>query len=125
MGESIARTKSYRFALRILEVGKDLTARRHYQLASQLIRSGTSIGANLEEAAGAISRKEFIQKTAISYKEARETLYWLRLLTDSGTIDPGVGASYIQDCTELCRIIAAILKTTKQNTPDTSPPLTT
>lgn len=116
MAESIARTKSYSFALRVLELGSELTAGRHFQMANQVIRSGASIGANLEEAAGAVSRKEFIQKTAISYKEARETLSWLRLLTDTRIIAPDKGASYIHDCTELCKIIGAIVKTTRETT---------
>ncbi|WP_316931979.1 four helix bundle protein [Hymenobacter sp. DG25B] len=65
-----------------------------FQLADQIRRSGTSIGANLEEALGGLSRKDFIAKCGISYKEARETLYWLRLLRDTDYIDATQADSY-------------------------------
>lgn len=83
MKENLIQTKTFQFALKIIELYKLLKESTHFQLASQLIRSGTSIGANVEEAIATISKKEFISKMAIASKEARETLYWLRLLEAS------------------------------------------
>ena len=79
----------------------------------QLLRSGTSIGANVEEAIGGQSRADFIAKLAVAYKEARETSYWLRLLRDTGYLPEAEFNGIHADAEELCRIIGAIQKTTK------------
>lgn len=82
MKENVVQIKSYAFAIKIVNTCKFLQAeKKEYILSKQLIRSGTSIGANIEEAIGGQSRKDFFAKLTISYKEARETKYWIRLLT--------------------------------------------
>jgi four helix bundle protein len=82
-------------------------------LAKQLLRSGTSIGANVEEAIAGQSNKDFHSKLYIAYKESRETRYWLHLLHDAGLIDDNTYQSIIADCEELIRILSSIAKTTK------------
>ncbi|WP_319805314.1 four helix bundle protein [Hymenobacter latericus] len=84
MRENIIQTKSYAFASRIVKAYRYLVAEhREYVLSKQLLRSGTSIGANVEEALAAASRADFVHKLTIAAKEARETNYWLRLLHDN------------------------------------------
>jgi len=84
MKENIINTKSYNFALRTIKLYHYLTKNfKKYTLSKQILKSGTSIGANVEEATGGISRKDFTNKLSIAYKEARETHYWLRLLKDT------------------------------------------
>lgn len=110
--ENIVRDKSYCFALRIVQLNqmmvKDL---KEYVLSRQVLRSGTSIGANVEEAIGGQSKKDFRAKMYISYKEARETHYWLRLLKDSKIIDSNIADSLLTDCQELKKILGSILVT--------------
>lgn len=84
MKENIVQIKSYAFAVRIVKVYQHLCEeKREYVLSKQLMRSGTSIGANIEEAIGGQSDKDFFSKLTIAYKEARETHYWIRLLKDT------------------------------------------
>lgn len=78
-----------------------------------MLRSGTSIGANVEEAIGGQSENDFYAKMSIAYKEARETHYWIRLLRDSGYIDPNHADSLLHDCLEIQKIIGSIQKTLK------------
>ena len=79
--DNIIQTKSYDFALRIVKLYKHLSQeKKEFVLSKQLLRSGTSIGANIEEAIGGQSRKDFFAKLTIAYKEARESHYWIRLL---------------------------------------------
>ena len=112
MKENIILTKTYNFALRIIKLYKYLNEeKREYTIAKQILRSGTSIGANAEEASGSISKKEFRSKFFISYKEARETHYWLRLLRDSDYIDKKLAESLLIDIEEILKILGAILKT--------------
>jgi four helix bundle protein len=112
--ENIVQQKSYAFALRIIELNKIVIEdSREYVLAKQILKSGTSIGANIEEAIGAQSRRDFRAKLSISYKEARETHYWLRLLRDSQIINSQLSKSLILDCNELLKIIGSIIKTLK------------
>jgi four helix bundle protein len=82
-------------------------------LSKQLLRSGTRIGANVEEAIGAQSKPDFLSKMSIAYKEARETSYWLRLLKDSGYLTQSEFDAIHAEAEERCRIIASIQKTTK------------
>jgi len=106
--------KSYAFALRIVKLHRFLSGeKREILLSKQLLRSGTSIGANVEEAVGGQSGRDFIAKMSIAYKEARETSYWLRLFRDSEIFDRAQDSSIIQDCEELLKIIGSILKTMK------------
>ncbi len=114
--DNVIVAKSYHFALRIIHLFRYLkNEKNEFVLSRQLIRSGTSIGANIEEAIGGSSRNDFKAKMNIAYKEARETSYWLRLLKDSGLIDIQTGDSIIEDCEELLKILATILKTLKNN----------
>jgi four helix bundle protein len=114
MKESVLRDKSYKFALRIIEVYKHLTSeQREFVLSKQVLRSGTSIAANIEEADGAQSEKDFLHKISIAYKEARETKYWLSLLKDSHYLNETNANELIIKVEELCKIMVAIIKTTK------------
>lgn len=106
--------KSYEFALKIIEVYKILVANREYVLSKQLLRSGTSIGANVEEGVGGHSIKDFAARLTIAYKEARETKYWLRLLRDSKYLKEEEANLSITDVDELLRLIGSILRTTKR-----------
>jgi len=113
--ENVIQTKSYTFAVRIVRLYQHLSAeKREYVLSKQVLRCGTSIGANVEEAIGGQSRADFISKLGIAYKEARETSYWLRLLKDTGYLTETEFKSIYADAEELCRIIGAIQKSTKR-----------
>ena len=112
---NIIKNKSYEFALRIVKICRQMEDQKEYVLSKQLLRSGTSIGANVSEASAAQSRKDFIAKMSIASKEARETHYWLRLLQDSGIFDTLDLSSAIEDCEELIRILTSIVKTAQQN----------
>lgn len=108
--ENVILEKSYTFALGIMGLAKQLREQREYDLASQLWRSGTSIGANVEEAQAAQSRADFRSKMSIAAKEARETHYWLRLTRD-GKILPGDRInSLINDIEPIKRILTSIVK---------------
>ena len=113
MEENIILSKTYDFALRIIKLNKFLNEKNEFTLSKQILRSGTSIGANAEEASGSISKKEFRAKFFISYKEARETHYWIRLLRDSGFIDAKLASSLLGNTDEILKILGAILKTVK------------
>jgi len=112
--ENLILTKTYSFGLRILKLYLHLRKEKvDIGLCSQLLRSGTSIGANTEEAVGGSSRKDFINKLQIAYKEARETMYWLRLLSDSEILDQKLAESFITDCEEIIKILTAIINSSK------------
>lgn len=103
--------KSFVFAVRMMKFHRHLqTNEREFIASKQLIRSATSIGANAEEATGAISNADFSSKISITYKEARETSYWLRLLYASGYIEDKIFSSLHDDCQQLCRILYSILR---------------
>jgi len=108
--------KSYAFSLKIVELYKNLYEDYKYRdLLRQLLRCGTSIGANVEEAVGGQTRKNFYAKLYIAYKEARETHYWLRLLRDSDIISKKKAEDLLYDCLEIRKIIGAITKTIKDS----------
>ena len=110
---NVVRDKSFEFALRIVEIYKYLrNDKKEYVLSKQLLRSGTSIGANIEESQAAQSRKDFISKMSIASKEARETHYWLRLLKTSEYITK---EDLLQNCEELIRLLTAIVKSSENN----------
>ena len=114
--DNIILEKSYQFAIEIIELYKKLKFdNKEYILSSQLLRSGTSIGANVEEAVGAQSRKDFFANISISYKEARECHYWLRLLRDTNFIEKDVAEDLLYKASELLKIIGSIQKSTKEN----------
>jgi four helix bundle protein len=109
---NVIQDKSYAFSIRIVKLYQYLTkTKKEKHLASQILRSGTSIGANVEEAIGGYSKKEFNAKMSISYKEARETKYWLRLLRDTDYLEDKAAGSMLDDCEELLKILGSILKT--------------
>ena len=112
--ENVIRDKSFTFSVRVLKLYQFLRKKKvDLGLCPQLLDSGTSIGANVEEAIGGSSRKDFINKLQIAYKEARETQYWLRLLEAGKLIDKKLADSFINDCTELIRILTSILNSSK------------
>ena len=109
------KDKSFCFALVIIHLYQQLQDQREYVISKQLLRSGTSIGANVEEATAAESRRDFLHKLGIASKEARETNYWLRLL-DQSALAAGVEIKpLLEDSDELVRMLTAIVKTTSKN----------
>ena len=111
------RDKSYAFALRITRAAYYLiNQRKEYVLSKQLLRSGTSIGANIEEGTQAQSKKDFIAKFQISLKESYENHFWIRLLRDAGFLEQKEAASLLADIDEIIRLLTAILRTSKKNT---------
>ena len=114
--DSIILTKSLKFAARIVKLYQYLSKEKHETVISkQVIRSGTSIGANANEAVYGVSKAEFIAKLQISLKETAETEYWLRLLVMSEYLTETEGQSLIDDCLEIKRILISSLKTARQN----------
>ena len=113
--DNVVQTKSYTFAVRIVRLYQHLSIqKKEYVLSKQLLRAGTSIGANVEEAFGGQSRADFVSKMAIAYKETRETSYWSRLLKDTNCLSKAEFDSIHTDAEELCRIIGSIQKTTRR-----------
>ena len=107
------KDKSYAFAVRIVKMYKYLCDKKHeYVLSKQVLRSGTSIGANIVEANGAISKDDFSAKMSIAYKEALETKYWLDLLKDSGYLESKGYDELYQEADEISRMLFAVLKST-------------
>jgi len=116
MGNSIVKEKSLQFAKRILKLFRHLTeCKKEFVLSKQVLRSGTSVGANITEAECAISKKEFLVKMQITFKECAETLFWLELLESDGYISAKEYESLKEDCDEIRRILSAITKSTKSN----------
>jgi len=114
MKDNIIQTKTFEFAVRIINLYKFLsTEKKEFVVSKQVLRSGTSIGANVEEAIGGQSKNDFSAKLAIAYKEARETKYWLRLLYATGYIENQMFESLMNDMEEILRIIGSIQKTMK------------
>ncbi len=112
--ESIILEKSFNFAVRIIKLSQYLVKqKKEYVISKQILESGTSIGANAEEAHGGISNPDFSSKMSIAYKEARETKYWLRLLYAADILDKKIFDSLFNDCEEICKIIFSILKVTR------------
>lgn len=113
MKKNVIKEKSYEFALRIVQISNHLNNQKQFVLSKQLLKSGTSIGANVEEAIGGQTQKDFRAKLFIAYKEARETHYWLRLLRDSKLMKSEEAEILISDCHELKSILGSILVTMK------------
>jgi len=112
MSENIIEKKSFEFAIKIVDTYKILAFdKKEFVLSKQLLRSGTSIGANISEAVHGQSTKDFIHKLQISRKEANETLYWLNLLRATDFLKPETASKLIRLCDELVRILTAIIKT--------------
>ena len=114
--DNVVQARSYNFAIRIVELYKYLkNDKREFTLSRQILRSGTSIGANVEEAIGGQSKKDFISKLSIAYKEPRETNYWLRILKDTEYITKEEFKSIITDLDEVQKLLVNIIKTSKTN----------
>lgn len=113
MSESIIREKSFNFAVRIVKLCRLLIKQGDFVLAKQLLRAGTSIGANVREAKHAESRADFIHKMNIALKEAEETGYWLEFIFAGGMLKSTEYESIKNDADELIKILHAIVKTSK------------
>ena len=113
---NVVQEKSFAFAVGIVKAGRRLQLdRKEWVLSKQLIRAGTSIGANIEEAMAAQSKKDFLAKMSIALKEARETHYWLRVLRDSGLTTEMETEAHLPACQELIRLLSSITLTTREN----------
>ena len=116
MKENVSADKSLGFAIKIIELYKDLTSnKKEFVLSKQLLRSATAIGALIREAEHAESKADFLHKMNIALKEARETSYWLLLLYKGNYMSEIVYQEYNNDCLELVKLLASIVKTTKAN----------
>jgi four helix bundle protein len=114
--DNIIQIKSYDFAVRIVKLYKHLSQeKKEFVLSKQLLRSGTSIGANVEEAIGGQSRKDFFAKLTIAYKEARESHYWIRLLKDTEYLTSKEADSLLFDIDEILKIIGSIQKSIRNS----------
>ena len=113
---NVVLEKSFAFAVGIVKTGRRLQLeQKEWVLSKQVIRSGTSIGANIEEAIAAQSKKDFLSKMSIALKEARETHYWLRVIRDSGVANSVEVEAHIPACQELIRLLSSITLTTRDN----------
>ncbi|WP_194766386.1 four helix bundle protein [Tamlana sp. I1] len=116
MGNNIILDKTYSFAVLMVKLSQKLVSeKKEYVLSKQILRSGTSVGANTEEAIGGISKKDFIAKLSIAYKEARETKYWLRILKDTGYITENEFQKYFVAIEEILKILFSIIKSSRNN----------
>lgn len=119
MAKSIIQEMSFAFAVQIVRFCRNLyTNHKEFVLSRQLLRSGTSIGANVEEALGGQSKKDFLAKMYVAGKEARETLYWLRLLRESDIIPTPQIHDLLVACQEIVKVLSSITLTTRQNLRD-------
>ena len=114
MKDNVVKTKSFQFAVHVAACCRELIESREYVLSRQLLRSGTSIGANVREAINASTRKDFAYKLGVALRESDETLYWLELLFTSGYIPEPQFKHLHEKGEELIRILTTILKTTRQ-----------
>lgn len=113
--ENVLKSKSYSFVLEIVKVCRELQSNKEFILSKQLLRSGTANGALVEEANQGESKADFIHKLSIANKEANETQYWIRLLTDSNMLSKETGEPILEKSVELIKISTASIKTSKAN----------
>ena len=107
--DNIIQQRSFAFAVRVVNLYKYLTVeKKEFVLSKQLLRSGTSIGANIEESIGGQSDRDFLSKLSISYKEARESMYWLKLLQATNYLTNEEANSLLNDVEEICKILGKI-----------------
>jgi len=111
MKENVAIEKSYALALKIVKLYLSLKDKNEYELSRQILKSGTSIAANIEEAVGGQSEKDFLAKISIAYKECRETIFWLKLLRDSAFIEKDCAEELMIESEEFLKITGSIKKT--------------
>ncbi len=114
MRENIVVTKSFNFAVRVINLYKVLASRKEFVMSKQFLRSGTSVGANIREAHNGESDKDFIHKLAISQKEYDETRYWLELLKETKFLNETEFKSIYNDATELLKLLKSIIVSTKK-----------
>ena len=114
--ENLIKENSFAFALKIIKLCQQLQNQHEYVISKQLLRSGTSIGANIEEATAAESRADFIHKMKIAMKEARETHYWLRLIDQSALIEHLDVSDHLAEAEEISKMLTSITKTAIENT---------
>jgi len=114
MKENLILNKTFDFALEIIELYKFLLSKNEFILSKQIVRAGTSIGANVEEAIAAHSRKDFIAKLVIALKEAREVRYFLRLMERSNLVNTDY-SKYLKNIEDILNILYAIIKTSQTN----------
>lgn len=112
--DNLIQKKSFNFALSIIKLYKILISKNEWVISKQLLRSATSIGANVEEAIAAQSRKDFVHKMSIALKEARETRYWLRLLNESKLVEVNY-SEYLLEIDQIISILVKIVKTTSSS----------
>ena len=115
MKENLTYEKAFAFSKRIVNLYKFLNDKNEYVLSKQILRSGTSIGANIKEGLEAQSKRDFLNKMNIALKEASETEYWLELLIATKYIDATASKTLLVECKELNKILNTIVKTTKKN----------
>ncbi len=113
--KSLIKKRTYEFALRIIDLYRMLISANEYVLSKQLLKTGTSIGANVEEAIAGQSRADFLSKMSIASKEARESNYWLRLIKDSKILESHDVDALLAESSEIIRILTSIVKTTSLN----------
>ena len=113
MNESIIYNKSFKFAIKIVNLYKNLINKKEYIMSKQLLRSGTSIGANVSESSAAYSKRDFISKMSIASKEARETKYWIDLLIATGYLNE-IDKQILNDINEIIKILTSIIKTSQE-----------
>ena len=115
MGDNIVLVKSKSFAIRVVRLYQHLTeTKKEFVLSKQLLRSGTSVGANVREAVNAQSKKDFVSKMGVALKEAAESEYWIELLAETSYLTTVESESIAQDCKELVRLLVSIIKSGKQ-----------
>jgi four helix bundle protein len=114
MSNNLIESLSFYYAIDIIKLGKRLKNKGEYEIRSQLVRSGISIGANINESISAVSKKDFINKLSISLKEARETKYWLRIIIGVEILEEDEVNSYIKRIDDIINILISIINTTKR-----------
>ena len=114
--DNLIQNLTFDFSLKIIQLYRNLTQKNEFVLSKQLLRSGTSVGANVEEAIAAVSRKEFINKLSIALKEARETKYWIRILDRSQLVVFDY-SEYLKDVEIIVNVLTKIIKTAQQSKP--------
>lgn len=116
INDNVVEQKSFNFAVRIVNLYRHLLSEfKEYTISKQILRSGTSIGANVAEAIQAQSRPDFVSKLNIALKESTETKYWLKLMKATGYLTDKEYNSLFDDCTEIEKLLTTIIKTTKKN----------
>ncbi|MCQ4923993.1 four helix bundle protein [Tissierella sp. P1] len=115
MNNNLIEDKTFKFAIDTINIYKYLSGKNEFIMSKQILRSGTSIGANVKEGIKGQSKRDFLSKMYISLKEANETEYWIQLLIATGYLDKLKHDQYLLDCQEICRILHSIVKTTKEN----------